>query len=158
MTRAGLADIPVDECRDILTRSRWGRLQVVVEGKTTTLAVQHVFDPRTISVVVPVTSVLGWPRSSDYPVVFEVDWIEPAEHGRRTVTVVGPATEVTDPAETARLAALRVDSWVPCEAIRWLRIQAGHTTGRRRSGPSSNRHWPRHLCRAWSRAARPRGL
>jgi len=129
-----LADMPVDECRDVLGKSRWGRLQVQVDGHQTTVAVQHLFDRPTTSVVVPMTDDIEWRDSAHDPVVFEVDWIEPAEGGRCTVTVVGAAEEVTDPAETARLAATRPSAWTPTENVRWLRIREGRTAGRHRHG------------------------
>ena len=137
-----LAEIPMDECRDILKKSRWGRLQVQVDGHQTTVAVQHLFDRPTTSVVVPVTDDIGWRDSSRDPVVFEVDWIEPAEGGRSTVTVVGAAEEVTDPAETARLAATRTGSWMAGESVRWLRIRDGQTAGCHRRGFTGRSRWP----------------
>ncbi|WP_035864508.1 pyridoxamine 5'-phosphate oxidase family protein [Cryptosporangium arvum] len=62
---------------------------------------------------------------------FHADRIDEATHTGWSVTVVGRATEVTDPAERQRLDELPLRSWIGDTRDHFLRIPAERVTGRR---------------------------
>jgi len=64
-------------------------------------------------------------------VAFEADDMDPDTHRGWSVTVVGPADEVTDTDEMAALRALRLDPWAPGEREHFIRIKPEIVTGRR---------------------------
>lgn len=64
-------------------------------------------------------------------VAFEVDDIAIASRSGWTVVVTGRVELVDDPAEVARLGALRLQTWVPSETDRYLRLRPELITGRR---------------------------
>jgi uncharacterized protein len=73
-------------------------------------------------------------------VAFEVDRVDEAAHTGWSVVVRGEATEVTDPAELARLRKLRLSPWAPGPKSRYVRILPAKLTGRRISAASGPSH------------------
>jgi hypothetical protein len=63
-------------------------------------------------------------------VAFEVDELDFARRDGWSVTIVGTAREVTDPADVARLGQIGLASWAPGERQHFVRITPGIITGR----------------------------
>jgi len=66
----------------------------------------------------------------DSVVAFQVDEIDAASHTGWSVTAIGPATEVRDRGELARLSGL-VHPWAEGQRNQVIRIRADLVTGRR---------------------------
>jgi hypothetical protein len=64
-------------------------------------------------------------------VAFETDQLDPAGQSGWSVTAVGPAGEVTDPDELARLREIGLRSWAPGERDHFIRISPVMLNGRR---------------------------
>ncbi|MGI8332947.1 pyridoxamine 5'-phosphate oxidase family protein [Actinomadura scrupuli] len=64
-------------------------------------------------------------------VAFEADDFDTVRRTGWTVTILGHARVVHDPAETARLARLPLQQWNPAPRDRFIRIPCRHVTGRR---------------------------
>jgi hypothetical protein len=64
-------------------------------------------------------------------VAFEVDELGYPNRDGWSVTVVGIACEVTDPAEATRLREIGLTAWAPGEREHFIRIVPGIITGRR---------------------------
>ena len=63
-------------------------------------------------------------------VAFEADSVDAARQAGWSVTAIGHAREVTDPAEIARLEQLDLSSWAPGERPHFIRISPGIINGR----------------------------
>lgn len=63
-------------------------------------------------------------------VAFEVDELDFASRSGWSVTIVGTAREVTDPADVARLRLIGLAPWMPDEQEYFVRITPGIITGR----------------------------
>jgi hypothetical protein len=64
-------------------------------------------------------------------VAFEVDRINEDAREGWTVTFLGRAKLITDPAEQARLADLGIDPWAPGERSHFVKIMTETVIGRR---------------------------
>jgi len=64
-------------------------------------------------------------------VAFETDSIDPAAQAGWSVTAIGPAQEVTEPDEIARLEQAGISSWAPGNPAHFIRITPGIINGRR---------------------------
>jgi uncharacterized protein len=64
-------------------------------------------------------------------VAFQADEVDFAHRDGWSVTIVGAAQEVTDPAEVARLRRIGLAPWAPGEREHFVRIVPGIITGRR---------------------------
>ena len=67
-------------------------------------------------------------------VAFEADELDFATRTGWSVTIVGTAQEVTDPADIARLHDIGLSSWASGEWKHFVRIKPGIITGRRLRG------------------------
>ncbi|MBG0830118.1 pyridoxamine 5'-phosphate oxidase family protein [Planomonospora sp. ID67723] len=67
-------------------------------------------------------------------VAFEIDDFDPAQRTGWSVTAVGHARAVDDPAEAARLAGLPLTPWAPGERDHFIVIAAEQVSGRRIGG------------------------
>ena len=63
-------------------------------------------------------------------VAFEVDELDFSRRDGWSVTIVGTAREVTDPADVARLGQIGLAPWAPGEREHFVRITPGIITGR----------------------------
>jgi nitroimidazol reductase NimA-like FMN-containing flavoprotein (pyridoxamine 5'-phosphate oxidase superfamily) len=63
-------------------------------------------------------------------VAFEADELDFARRDGWSVTIVGTAREVTDPADVARLRQIGLSPWAPGEREHFVRITPGIITGR----------------------------
>ena len=68
---------------------------------------------------------------ADTVVAFEVDRIDEDAHTGWTVTFLGRAKLITDPAEQERLSTLGVEPWAPGERNHFIKITTQSITGRR---------------------------
>lgn len=131
-----LVDLPQEDCERLLDISRLGRVAVLIDGRPEIFPVNHVFDDIHRCVAFPTNdntklhAALTWPF-----VAFEVDGMEPDPPTGWSVLVVGRAEEITDEYDTRRLSAKRTTLWRAGENVRWVRIVAEKTTGRRIYGP-----------------------
>jgi hypothetical protein len=75
-------------------------------------------------------------------VAFEADELGVARRAGWSVTIVGTAREVTDPADVARLRQAGLGAWAPGEREQFVRIAPGIITGR----------WLHHPCGLGDRA------
>jgi hypothetical protein len=64
-------------------------------------------------------------------VAFEADDFDGTDHTGWSVTVVGEASTVRDPAEVTRLSRLPLRPWAPGRCDQFIRIPSQHVTGRR---------------------------
>ena len=64
-------------------------------------------------------------------VAFEIDEFDRRSQAGWSVTLVGRAQSVRDPAESARLAGLPLQTWAPGARDRFIRIRPEHISGRR---------------------------
>jgi len=64
-------------------------------------------------------------------VAFEIDEFDRRSQAGWSVTLVGRAQSVHDPAESARLAELPLQTWAPGQRDRFIRIWPEHISGRR---------------------------
>jgi nitroimidazol reductase NimA-like FMN-containing flavoprotein (pyridoxamine 5'-phosphate oxidase superfamily) len=87
-------------------------------------------------------------------VAFEIDGTDEAARSGWSVLIRGEATEVTDPAELARLRKLRVSPWAPGAKTHYVRILPAKLTGRRIWPPGGPPH--RDTTRSPGTAARSR--
>ncbi|MFO7252209.1 MAG: pyridoxamine 5'-phosphate oxidase family protein [Actinomycetes bacterium] len=67
----------------------------------------------------------------DTVVAFEADAFDPAGRTGWSVTVIGHARAVTEPAEIERLSRLPLECWVPGGRDRFIVLPIEHITGRR---------------------------
>jgi hypothetical protein len=63
-------------------------------------------------------------------VAFEADHLDSGYQAGWSVTVVGPAREVTDPAELARLRGIGLSRWAPGAGEHFVRMSPQLTNGR----------------------------
>ncbi len=63
-------------------------------------------------------------------VAFETDSVDAARQAGWSVTAIGHSSEVTDPAEIARLEQLDFSSWAPGKQPHFIRISPGIINGR----------------------------
>jgi len=64
-------------------------------------------------------------------VAFEADDFDPDSHEGWSVTLLGEARAVTDPAELERLSRLSIPTWTPGPRDRYIRISGRYVSGRR---------------------------
>lgn len=64
-------------------------------------------------------------------VAFEVDDVDGMYHSGWSVLIVGPAYEITDPAELARAQSLPLTPWAPGTKGHYIRIRSEIVSGRR---------------------------
>jgi len=79
-------------------------------------------------------------------VAFEADELDFATHTGWSVTIVGTAQEVTDPAEIARLEDIGLITWASGERKHFVRIKPGVITGRRLRGAGFPQEQPKPVC------------
>jgi uncharacterized protein len=127
-----LIGISPEECEDLLSAARVGRLGVIVDGRPEIFPINHVYDHASGCVVFPTNASTKFRAALNWPTVaFEVDGVDPDDAGAWSVAVVGRAEELTDAVEIERLARQRSALWAAGQSTRWLRIVPSKVTGRR---------------------------
>jgi nitroimidazol reductase NimA-like FMN-containing flavoprotein (pyridoxamine 5'-phosphate oxidase superfamily) len=129
-----LADMPREDCEELLASSTLGRLGVVVDGRPEIFPVNHVYDWESHTVVLPSHLGTKMYAAFDWPwVAYEVDGLTDDGRAGWSVLVVGSAELVDDADVIARAAEQRAHSvaWVADSKAQWMRIVPSNITGRR---------------------------
>jgi uncharacterized protein len=132
-------ELTKSECFELLSGERLGRVAVVDDQGPIIFPVNFVLDRHMVVFRTDEGTKLG-AAARGGRVAFEVDGAEEAAHTGWSVVVRGEATEVTDPAELARLRKLRLAPWAPGAKSRYVRILPAKLTGRRISAASGPSH------------------
>jgi len=132
-------ELTKSECFELLSGERLGRVAVVDDQGPVIFPVNFVLDRHMVVFRTDEGTKLGTAARGGR-VAFEVDGADEAAHTGWSVVVRGEATEVTDPAELARLRKRRVSPWAPGAKSRYVRILPAKLTGRRISAASGPSH------------------
>lgn len=98
----------------LLSTATLGRIGVTDRALPTILPVNFVFDGERILVRTSVGTKLA-AAAAGAIVAFEVDDFDPMDHSGWSVTVTGPALEVDDVEDLARILAAHLPHWVPTD-------------------------------------------
>jgi uncharacterized protein len=127
-----LIELASDDCVDLLTASRFGRLGVVVDGRPEIFPVNYVYARERGCVEFPTYSGTKLYAAVNSPwVALEVDSVDPDGQSGWSVLVVGKAHVITDAADLARLASERHVQWGTGRSLTWVAIVPSKVTGRR---------------------------
>jgi len=118
------------ECFELLAGGQLGRVAVTDDRGPVVFPVNYVLDRHTVVFrTEPGTKLHAAGRGGR--VCFEADGTDQAARTGWSVIVRGEITEVTDPAELARLGELPLRPWAPGARDRYARILPAVLTGRR---------------------------
>ena len=123
-------ELAKDECFGLLAGQQLGRVVLVDDLGPIALPVNYVLDQHTVLFRTDEGAKLEVACRGG-PVGFEVDGADEATRTGWSVLVRGEATEVTDPAELARLRELPLYPWAQGAKTRYVRILPTVLTGRR---------------------------
>ena len=132
-------ELTKSECFELLSAERLGRVAVVDDQGPIIFPVNFVLDRHMVVFRTDEGTKLDTATRGGR-VAFEVDGADEAAHTGWSVVVRGEATEVTDPAELARLRKRRLVPWAPGSRSRYVRILPAKLTGRRISAASGPSH------------------
>ncbi|MGA4994474.1 pyridoxamine 5'-phosphate oxidase family protein [Nonomuraea bangladeshensis] len=127
---SGLQVLTDEECLRLLASTPIGRIVFTDRALPAVQPVAFCLDGDGIVIRTGVGSKLA-AATRRAVVAFEVDDYDPVLRTGWSVSVVGHADAITDPAETARLAALPLDPWVPGRLDHYIRVSLEHISGRR---------------------------
>jgi uncharacterized protein len=138
--QAGWQELTKSECFALLSGEHLGRVAVVDDQGPVVFPVNFVLDRHMVAFRTDEGTKLD-AAARGGRVAFEVDGTDEAARTGWSVVVRGEATEVTDPAELARLRKLRLSPRAPGAKSRYVRILPAKLTGRRilAPAPSSDR-------------------
>jgi nitroimidazol reductase NimA-like FMN-containing flavoprotein (pyridoxamine 5'-phosphate oxidase superfamily) len=125
-----LRELTKAECFELLAGEHLGRLAVTDDRGPVVFPVNYVLDRHTVVFRTEEGTKLH-AASHGSRACFEVDGTDPAARTGWSVIVRGEITEVTDPAELARLRELPLQVWAPGPRNRYVRILPATLTGRR---------------------------
>ena len=146
-------ELTKSECFALLSGQRLGRVAVVDDQGPVIFPVNFVLDRHMVVFRTDEgTKLDAAVRGSR--VAFEIDGADEAARTGWSVLIRGEATEVTDPAELARLRKRRVSPWAPGTKARYVRILPAKLTGRRIWAPGGPA--PRDTSHSPGTAARSR--
>jgi uncharacterized protein len=146
-------ELTKSECITLLSGQRLGRVAVVDDQGPAVFPVNFVLDRHMVVFRTDEGTKLD-AAARGSRVAFEIDGTEEAARTGWSVLIRGEATEVTDPAELARLRRLPLSPWAPGPKTHYVRILPAKLTGRRiwaPGGPS-----PQDTNRSPGTPARPR--
>jgi nitroimidazol reductase NimA-like FMN-containing flavoprotein (pyridoxamine 5'-phosphate oxidase superfamily) len=142
--QVGWQELTKSECFELLSGERLGRVAVVDDQGPIVFPVNFVLDRHMVVFRTDEgTKLDAVARGSR--VAFEIDGTDEAARTGWSVLVRGEATEVTDPAELARLRKRRLSPWAPGAKSRYVRILPAKLAGRRiwaPGGPLPRGHEP----------------
>jgi uncharacterized protein len=123
-------DLTRAECFELLAVGQLGRVAVTDDRGPVVFPVNYVLDRHTVVFrTEPGTKLHAASRGSR--VCFEADGTDEVARTGWSVIVRGEVTEVTDPAELARLRELPPRPWAPGARNHYVRILPAALTGRR---------------------------
>ena len=125
-----LRELTRSECFELLAGARLGRVAVVDDLGPVVFPVNFVLDRHTVVFRTEEGTKLH-AASGGGKVCFEADRTDEAARTGWSVIVRGEITEVTDPAELARLRGLPLRPWAPGARDHYARILPAVLTGRR---------------------------
>ena len=126
----GLAPLDRAECLALLAGRPVGRLVFTHRALPDVIPVNYRLDGENLLIRLGSGSVAAT-ATRDAVVAFEVDDIDLEARTGWSVTVVGRAHEVTDPAELQRVQTLGLSSWVADPRDHYVVVAAEKVTGRR---------------------------
>ena len=118
------------ECFELLASEQIGRVAAVDDLGPVVFPVNFVLDRHTV-VIRTEAGTKFHAAGRGAKVCFEADGTDEAARTGWSVIVRGEITEVTDPAELARLRELPLRPWAPGARDRYVRILPAALTGRR---------------------------
>ena len=128
--RGQVRELTRTECFELLADEQLGRVAVTDERGPVVFPVNFVLDRHTVVFRTgPGTKLHA--ASQGRRVCFEADGTDAATRTGWSVLVRGEITEVTDPAELARLRELPLRVWAPGDRDHYVRILPAVLTGRR---------------------------
>jgi uncharacterized protein len=133
--QAGWQELTKSECFELLSGEHLGRVAVVDDQGPVVFPVNFVLDRHMVVFRTDEGTKLD-AAARGGQIAFEIDGTDEAARTGWSVVVRGEATEVTDPAELARLRKLRLSPWAPGAKSRYVRILPAKLTGRRISAPA----------------------
>jgi len=126
----GLEVLDQRECLRLLASVPVGRVAFTDRALPAIQPVNFVLDGSDVILRTGVGSKLGLAIRRAV-VAFEADDFDPETHGGWSVTLLGEARAVTDPAEIERLARLPLPAWAPGPRETYIRIAGRYVSGRR---------------------------
>ena len=132
------------ECLRLMASVPVGRIVYTVRAMPAVEPVNFAFDNRQIVIRTDRGGKLA-AAISHAVVAFEADNLDFVTHTGWSVTVVGTAQEVSDPAEVARLQQIGLEPWAAGERTHFVRITPGIITGRRLRGVGWAHEQPRPI-------------
>ncbi|MEV7013617.1 pyridoxamine 5'-phosphate oxidase family protein [Streptosporangium sp. NPDC051022] len=127
---AGLDVLSRQECIALLSSTPIGRIVFTDHALPAVQPVTFYLDGEDIVIRTGTGSKLA-AATRHTVVAFEVDDFDPHARTGWSVTAVGRARAVSDPAEIARLSALPLTAWAPGERNHFIVVQAEQVSGRR---------------------------
>ncbi|MFI7415763.1 pyridoxamine 5'-phosphate oxidase family protein [Nonomuraea sp. NPDC049684] len=130
---SGLQVLSREECLRLLSSTPIGRIVFTDRALPAVQPVNFCLDGERVVIRTSIGSKLA-AATRHAVVAFEADEFDPAMRTGWSVTAVGHARAVTDPAETARLAALPLSPWAPGSRDHYIVVDAEQVSGRRIAG------------------------
>lgn len=127
---AGLQVLSREECLAMLGSVPIGRIVFTDRALPAVQPVRFVLDGENVVIRTGAGSTLS-AATGDAIVAFEADEFDAARRSGWSVTAVGPARAVTDPAERARLARLPLPAWAPDGRDHFIVMRPERLSGRR---------------------------
>jgi nitroimidazol reductase NimA-like FMN-containing flavoprotein (pyridoxamine 5'-phosphate oxidase superfamily) len=137
--QVGWQELTKSECFELLAGERLGRVAVVDDQGPIVFPVNFVLDRHMVVFRTDEGTKLD-AACRGSRVAFEIDGTDEAARTGWSVLVRGEATEVTDPAELARLRKRRLSPWAPGAKSRYVRILPTKLAGRRIWAPGTPLH------------------
>lgn len=130
LDRHGLEKLDREECLNLLASRSVGRVGITIAALPAIFPVNFaVMDGDIVFRSSPGSKLTAAAQRA--VVAFEVDDADNMFHSGWSVLVVGPAYEITDPAELERAHALPLTPWAPGAKGHYIRIRSEIVSGRR---------------------------
>ena len=128
---ATIESVPPTTCWNLLATTTFGRVGLLVDGKTEVLPVNYAIDGESILFRTGEGTVLT--QASLTVVAFETDYVDPRDHSGWSVMIQGFAQDIGDAidATSERLKRLSLVTWAPGTRANWIHIKPDKVTGRR---------------------------
>jgi nitroimidazol reductase NimA-like FMN-containing flavoprotein (pyridoxamine 5'-phosphate oxidase superfamily) len=130
LDRHGLEKLSRDECLSLLGGRSVGRVGITIAALPVIFPVNFaILDGDVVFRSSPGSKLTAAAQRA--VVAFEVDEVDGMYHSGWSVLIVGPAYEITDPAELKRAHALPLTPWAPGAKGHYIRIRSEIVSGRR---------------------------